>query len=143
LGINDRTTTILELKKFITNKNLILQLEEKCSSVNVITQGFFSRLEPLTSKGFPSIFVINDKLIPIEGYVRKLTEVKTSATTISNIRGTTTPRLVLSALYGTFFILNEIKHIFLLKPTFTKYTKMDAVYQMVTKLSIPYHKRWE
>lgn len=113
LGIDDRTTAILEVKKFITNKNLILQLEEKCSNVNVIVQHFFSRLEPLTNKGFPSIFVINDNLMPIEDYVRKLTEVKTSATIVSNIKGTTTPRLVLNALQDTFFILYEIKHIFL------------------------------
>jgi len=98
LGIDDTTTTILELKKVITKKNLILQLEKKCSSVNVIAQHFFSRLEPLTNKGFPSIFFINDKLMPIEDYVHKLIEVKNSAATVSNIKGTTTPRLVLSAL---------------------------------------------
>jgi len=53
LGINDRTATILEVKKIITKKNLILQLKEKCSSVNTIVQRFFSRIEPLTSKGLP------------------------------------------------------------------------------------------
>ena len=37
-GINYKTTTILEVKKIITKKNLILQLEEKCSSVNTIVQ---------------------------------------------------------------------------------------------------------
>jgi len=35
LGMNDRTT-ILEVKKVITEKNLIFQLEEKFSSVNTI-----------------------------------------------------------------------------------------------------------
>ena len=111
LGINDRTTTILEVKKIITKKNLILQLEEKCNNVNIIVQRFFSRIEPLTSKGFPSMLVINDKLIPIEDYVRKLIEIGTNAASISNIRGATTPRVVLNALKDSFFILNEIKHI--------------------------------
>ena len=41
-GISDRTTTILQLEKIITKENLILQLEEKCSSVNTIVQRFFS-----------------------------------------------------------------------------------------------------
>ena len=97
----------------------------------------------MTSKGFPSIFVINDKLMHIEDYFRKLIEVKTSATIVSNIKGTTTPRLVLNALRDTFFILNEIKHIILVKPTFNKYTKKDEVYQRVTKLSILDNKCWE
>lgn len=60
LGINDRTTTILEVKKIITKKNLILQLEEKCSSLNIIVQSFFSRIEPFTRQGFPSMLVINE-----------------------------------------------------------------------------------
>ena len=74
LGINDRTTNILEVKKIITKKNLIIQLEEKCSTVNTIVQRLFSRLEPLNNKGLPSMIVINEKLMPIEDYVVKLTE---------------------------------------------------------------------
>lgn len=143
LGINDRTTTILEVKKIITKKNLIPQLEEKCNNVNVIVQIFFSMLEPLTSKGLPSILVINNKLMPIEDYVRKLTEVGTNATSVSNIRGAATPRVVLNALRDAFFNLNEIRHIFLVKPIFTKYIEMDEVYRRVNKLSIPDKKCWE
>ena len=102
LGINEKTTTILEVKKIITKKNLILQLEEKCNNVNVIVQRFFSRLEPLTNKVFPSMLAINDKLMPIEDYVRKLTKVGTNAASVSNIRGTSTPRVVLNALRDAF-----------------------------------------
>lgn len=140
LGINDRTPTILEVKKIITKKHLILQLEEKCSSVNTIVQRFFSRIEPLTSKGFPSMLVINDKLMPIEDYVRKLTKVGTNSALVSNIRGAATPRVVLNALRDTFFVLDEIRHIFPIKSTFTKYTEMDEIYRRVTKISIPNKK---
>lgn len=97
----------------------------------------------MTSKGLPSMLVINDKLMPIEDYVRKLTKVGTNAASVSNIRGAATPRVVLNALRDSFFILNEIRRIFPLKPTFTKYTEMDEVYRRVTKLSIPDKKSWE
>jgi len=46
LGINNRKTTILEVKKIITKKNLILQLKEKCSSVNTIVRRFSVGLNP-------------------------------------------------------------------------------------------------
>jgi len=140
---DDRTTSILEVMKVITKKNITLQFKENCSNVNIIVQHFLSRLEPLTNKGFPSIFVINDKLMPIEDYIHKLREVTTSATIVSNIKGTTTPSLVLNALRDTFFILIEVKHIFLVKPTFTKYTEMDEVYRRVINLSIPNENFWE
>ena len=96
-------------------EDLILQLEEKCDSVNTIAQRYFYRIEPLTNRGFPSMLVINDKLMPIEDYVRKLTEVGTNAASVWNITGATTPRVVLNALRNTFIILDEIRHIFLVK----------------------------
>jgi len=106
LGISDRTITILEVKKIITKKNLILQLQEKCSNVNTIVKRFFSRIEPLTSKGLPSMLVINDKLMPIEDYVQKLAEVVKHAALVSKIRGSATPALIVNTLKDTFFILN-------------------------------------
>ena len=48
LGIDDRTKSILEVKKVLTKKNLILELEEKCHSLEITVQRFFSRIEPLT-----------------------------------------------------------------------------------------------
>jgi len=52
------------------------------------------------------MLLINDKLLPIEDYIRKLTEVGNNASSVSNIRGATTPRVVLNALRDTFFILD-------------------------------------
>ena len=67
----------------------------------------------------------------------------THATSVANIKGSTTPTLIVKTLRDSFFILDEIKHIFLVKPTFTKYTEMDEIYRRVTKISILDKKRWE
>jgi len=56
---------------------------------------------------------------------------------MSNKRGVATPRVVLNALRDTLFILDEIRHIFPVKPTFTKYIEMDEIYRRLTKISIP------
>ena len=77
LRISDRTATILEVKKIITKRNLNLQLQENCSNVNNMVQRFFNKIEPLMSKDLPSMMVINEKLMPIEDYVKTLTEVGT------------------------------------------------------------------
>jgi len=89
------------------------------------------------------MMVINDKLMPIEDYVKKLINVDNHAAWVANIKGLATPALIVKALRDSFFILDEIKHIFLVKPTFTKYTEMDEIYRRVTKISIPDKKRWE
>ena len=67
----------------------------------------------------------------------------THAASVANIKGSATPALIVKTLRDSFFILDEIKHIFLVKPTFTKYTEMDEIYRRVTKISIPDKKLWE
>ena len=143
LRISDRTAIILEVKKIITKKNLTLQLQGRCNNVNDIVQRFFNKIEPLVGKVLPSMMVINDKLMQIEVYVKKLTGVGTHATSVANIKGLATPALIVKKLRDSFFILDEIKHIFLVKPTFTKYTEMDEIYRRVTNISIPDKKLWE
>lgn len=128
VSISDRIVAILEVKKIITKWNLTLQLHEKCNNVNTIVQRFFNGIEPLTIKGLLSMIVINDKLMPIEDYVQKLIEGEKHAALVWNIRGSTTPALIVNTFRNTFFLLNETRHIFLVKPTFTKYTKIDEVY---------------
>ena len=70
-------------------------------------------------------------------------EVGTHVASVANIKGSTTPALIVKTLRDSFFILDEIKHIYLVKPTFTKYIEMDEIYRRVTKISIPDKKRWE
>jgi len=143
LRISDITARILEVKKIITKRNINLQLQEKCNNVNNMVQRFFNKIEPLISEVLPSIMVINDKLMPIEDYVKKLIEVGTHADLVANVKGSTRPTPIVKTLTDSFFILDEIKHIFLVKPTFTKYTEMDEIYRRVTKISIPDKEHWE
>ena len=97
----------------------------------------------MTSKCLPSVLIIDDKFMPIEDYVQTLTEVGKSVALVSNIRGLATLTLIVNTPKDAFFILHEIRHIFLVKPTFTKYTEMVEIYRRVIKISIPEMKRWE
>ena len=74
-GVEEKIETILEVRKVLTKRNLIVQLEEKCHNLEIVVNRFFNRTEPLTQKGLPSLFVINEKLITREDYVKKLNEI--------------------------------------------------------------------
>ena len=71
LQVADKTTTILEVKKVLNKKSLVTQLEERCHQLEIGVSRFFNRIEPLNKKGLPSLFVINDKLMPRTDYVKK------------------------------------------------------------------------
>ena len=62
IGLEDRTSKILEVKKVLTKKNLVIHLEKKCRNLEIVVSRFFNIIEPLTKRGLPSLFLINDKL---------------------------------------------------------------------------------
>jgi len=86
LGISDRTSTILEVKKFFIKRNLIDQLEERCETLKLGVNRVSNRVESLIQQGFAIIYVINDKLITHEYYVLKMKEVARSNIKFSGIK---------------------------------------------------------
>jgi hypothetical protein len=59
----------------LTKRGLILQLEEKVQAMDLGVQRFFSKIEALQKKGLPSLKVINDKLMTLPDYKKRLTDV--------------------------------------------------------------------
>ena len=68
LEIPDRTGTTLEVKRVLTKRNLMLNLEDKCQSMQMTIEKFMVKFEFLRQNGFPNPLVINDKLMPQEDY---------------------------------------------------------------------------
>jgi hypothetical protein len=71
LEIEDRKETILEVKKVLTKKGLMLQLEEKAQTMDIGVQSFFSKVDSLHKKGLPGLLVINNKLIILFDYKQR------------------------------------------------------------------------
>jgi hypothetical protein len=68
LKIEDRIETILEVKKVLTKRGLMLQLEERSQAMDIGVQRFFRKMDLLHKKGLPGLQVINDKLITLSDY---------------------------------------------------------------------------
>jgi hypothetical protein len=85
LKIEDRIETILEFKRVLTKRGLMLQLEEKVQTMDIGVQRFFSKIEALQNKGLPSLRVINDKLMTLSDYKKKLAIVAKDSSKFSGI----------------------------------------------------------
>jgi len=72
LGIGDRTGTIIEIKKVLTKRSLMQNLERRCLNMQEEIDDFMQKFGILQSKGLPSPSVINDKLMTQIDYVDKL-----------------------------------------------------------------------
>ena len=63
LEIPNRTSIILEVKKVLPKRNLMLNLEDKCQNMQLVVDSFMVKFKLLKEKGLPNPFVINDKLM--------------------------------------------------------------------------------
>lgn len=70
-------------------------------------------------------------------------EVAKSSIKLSGIKGSMTLKAFLDTMSNEFQVQNEVKHIFTVKPTFSKYTEVDEIYRKLSKLTVPDEKRWE
>ena len=61
--IEDLTGTVLEIKKVLTKKNLMLNLERRCQSIQEDIDDFMVKFDILRDKGLPNPLVINEKLM--------------------------------------------------------------------------------
>ena len=61
----------------------------------------------------------------------------------AGIQGSITGKAFMDSLQLDISIQHEIKHIFIIKPTFAKYRDMDEVYRRLLKVTVPGHLRWE
>jgi hypothetical protein len=112
----------------LTKRGLIFQLEEKVQAMDLGVQRFFSKIEALQKKGLPGPKVINDKLMTLPDYKKRLAEVAKDSSKFAGILGSIIDKAFLDALQWDIGIQHEIRYIFLTKPTFAKYTEMDKVY---------------
>jgi hypothetical protein len=143
LEIEDRTETILEIKKVLTKRGLMLQLEKRAQAMVIGVQSFFRKMDSLHKKGLPGLFMINNELITLSEYKQKIITMEKYGSKFAGIQGNITGKSFLENLQLDLSIQHEIKYIFINNPTFAKYTYMDEVYRRLLKVTIPSQKRWD
>ena len=86
---------------------------------------------------------MNDKLISLSDYNKKLYTIAKDKSKFVGVKGSMIGKSFLKALDFNLIIKHEIKHIFINRPTFEKYTEVDETYRKIIKLFIPSEDRWD
>jgi hypothetical protein len=76
-------------------------------------------------------------------YKKKISAMGKDSSKFAGIHGSITGKYFLETLQLDLSIQHEIKHIFITKPTFSKYTEMDEIYRKLLKVFILGKKIWE
>ena len=125
LQIQDRTETILQIKKVLTKRNLMNTFEEKCDAMNISITKFFTKYTMLRQAGIPDIHVFNEKLMNQKEYDKNIRDYEKEQVNKPLPQGSPTGKDILQYIEDLFFLQNEIKHIFIFKPNFSKYIYAD------------------
>jgi hypothetical protein len=98
LKIEDRIENILDVKRVLTKRGLMLQLEEKVQTMDTWVQRFFSKIEDLQKKGLLVLRVLNDKLMTLLDYKWKLATMAKDSSKFSGIQGSIMSKAFLETL---------------------------------------------
>ena len=143
MQVLDMKTTILQIKKVITKKNLMNNLEEKCETINLAITRFMVKYTNLRHKGLLDIHVFNEKLMPQKDYYKKFMDFAKEQVNKQLAQGTPTGKVLLQYFEDLFFLQNEIKHLFVIKPTFARYTEADENFRKMKNVQIPKAEEWQ
>jgi len=84
LEIRDRTGTIQTVKRVLTMKNFIQNLERKCQDMQVGINAFTEKFTVLQEKGLPSLLTNDHKLMTHKNYAHKVNTYVTDQITASS-----------------------------------------------------------
>lgn len=104
LEIPNRIGIILEVKRVLTKRNLMLNLEDKCQTMLLAIDRFMVKFEILRKKGLPNPLVINDKLMTQEDYNRKIREVARNQVNTSSMKGIPTSKVLYQTFENLFYL---------------------------------------
>ena len=129
--------------KITTKKNLMRQLEEKCENMNTAITRFMVKFKNLRQKGLPNIMVINDKLMSQNDYDNKIREFSKEQVNKPQGQGIPTGKVLLKSFEDLFYLQHEIRHLFVIKPNFSRYTEADENFRKLKKIKIPKNEDWK
>ena len=87
--------------------------------------------------------VINDKLMPQNDYDKKLREYAKEQVNKPTGQGIPIGKVLLKSFEVLFYLQYEIKHLFVIKPTFSRYTEAYDNFRKLKNIQIPKNEDWK
>jgi len=146
LDIRDRTDTILDIKRVLTIRTLMQNLDRRCQDMQIEIDSFADKFIVLQQKGLPSPLGDNNRLMNHKDYVHKL---NTYAINQANASSSTSGETALpssQSLYdcpeNIFYIEHEVKHLFTIPPNFFRYTETNETLRKLQRHKISGPEWW-
>ena len=87
--------------------------------------------------------VINDNLMPQNDYDKKIREYAKEQVNKLTGQGIPSGKVLLKSFEDLFYLQYEIKHLFVIKPTFARYTEADENFRKLKNIKILKNEDWQ
>ena len=146
MGIRNRTDTILLIKRVLTLRNYVQELDRKCQEMQTEVNEFIAKITTLHSRGLPSLVTSAGRLLSHEHYAKRVNNYATDQITASSSTpeetGPPSGQSLYDKLENLFFIEHEIKHLFEVPPNYCKYTEADEILVKIQRHQLPTQEWW-
>lgn len=78
-----------------------------------------------------------------EDYNKKIREATKDQVNTSSIKALPIGKVLYQTFENLFYLQHEVKHVFINKPTFSKYTEADEIYRKMLKIELRDAETWE
>ncbi len=141
LDIRDRRDTILTIKRVLTMRTLMQNLERRCQDMQVEIDSFIERFAVLHEKGLPSLLRSNECLMRQVEYMHKsnkhvANQINVSSSSLGE-KDLPSGQALYNNLENLFYIEHEVKHLFTIQPSFYRYTDTDETLRKLQRHKLP------
>jgi len=147
LDIKDRIGTILTIKRVLTMRTLMQNLERKSQDMQVEVNSFVERFAVLHERGLPSLLGNNECLLRQVEYTHRLNkhvvdQINASSSTSAE-KTLPSSQTLYNNLENLFYIEHEVKHLFSVQPNFYRYTDADETLRKLQRHQLLEQQWWQ
>ena len=81
--------------------------------------------------------------MPQEHYNRRIKELTRDQVNTSSMKGIPTRKVLYQTFENMFYLQHEVKHLFMNRLTFAKYTEANEIYKKMVNIKLPDAYIWE
>ena len=147
VGITNRTEAILMAKKVLTLRGYVQTAERRSYEIQTEVEDYKLRMGMLQARGLPSLLSSTGKLISRDQFTNRVAAyIENQITASSSTSEETVPptgQSLYTKLEGSFFVENEVNHLFETPPSFFRYTELDETLIKIRRHQMPKEDWWQ
>ena len=146
MGISNKTETIQLIKRVLTLKILVQTLDRRSQDMQTEVNRFMDKFATLQGRGLPALLNSAGRLLSHENYAKRVNTYATNQITVGSStpeeEGPASGQRLYEKIENLFFIMNEIRHLFEVPPTYFKYTESDETLGTILRHQLPTQEWW-